>query len=71
MTQPGHSPLCRGCLHQGADLSHPSPCNRVRWSENRHLVPALSVDGFGRNICSDFASLEAAQGLVHVEVATR
>jgi hypothetical protein len=56
MNQPGHARLCRGCIHQGADLSHPSPCNRFRWVGERHVKPVLTSDS-----CSDFEAKEPAE----------
>jgi hypothetical protein len=51
---PGHCQPCRGCAHQGADLSHPNPCGRVRWDGPRHLTPSL-VETPNGAACGDFA----------------
>lgn len=57
---PGHVvPLCRGCVNQTADLSHPSPCARVRWEGHVHVTPNLTADG-NSVACPDFQPTEVA-----------
>ena len=52
---PGHVlPLCASCRHRTSDLSHPSPCDRVRWIGPVHVKPALVVDGDGVVRCRDY-----------------
>jgi hypothetical protein len=58
---PGHClPICPACVHYLADLAfHPVACSRVRWEGQRHMVPAIVVDG-STVWCSDFQAADAA-----------
>jgi len=43
--QPGYVlSLCAGCANRLADLSHPSPCRRVRWAGHHRVGPTITSD---------------------------
>ena len=54
-------PLCRGCVHQWTDLSHPTPCTRVRWEGHRHVKPQIERTDNGIT-CSDFVPAAVQPG---------
>ena len=58
---PGHVAPCESCSHRSPDLSHPTPCGRVRWEGYRHHKPELQRTGSGVT-CVEFQPVAELEG---------